>query len=96
MQRTWHKNYEDVLHLVDFANIIVHSDGGYRPGLGAASAWVVGAHVNEGTTRKYELLAVHGTYYPHSIDPDVCVDSFAAETLALQEATEYLKDMLRK
>ena len=72
-------------------NILVHSDGGSRPGC-SSSAWIAEAvSWDEAAARwKRTTLATSATYC------DTSVSSFVAEALALYHATCFFKGILRK
>ena len=61
--------------------MVAFSDGGCRQGDCSASAWAVAIGVSTGDSWSYSLARVGGKFF---LDP---VNSFLAETVALEEAT---------
>ena len=86
--RSWQKSYIPTLP-EDF-NIVVHSDGGARHQCGAAS-WIAEAvFLNTAGAWDSEPLAASGVYFNADVTP------FAAEALALYNATSFLLECSRK
>ena len=70
------------------ANFIVHSDGGTRAGSCSAAAWFAEAVVWRGGRRHLFPLRMCGVYI------ETPVSSFSAEALALEDAVNYLSQLL--
>ena len=77
-----------ILHHV--ANLVVQTDGGLRELDCAAAAWVVGLWGDTGQGMAYEPLCAHGTFLDHT------VGVFAAETIALDEATAWVMKRIER
>ena len=84
LKRNWEQQYETTLE-IQASNLVIQTDGGLRDGQCAASAWVIGLW---GESR-YEPLIAHGTVL------DCSTTVFAAEAIALDEATAKVKEILR-
>ena len=70
---------------VEECNIVIHSDGGRSVGVSSSSAWILEVGSIQDGLWCYMPLAMGGTFHPEE------VSSFAAEALALEEATAVLK-----
>ena len=66
-------------------NLVVHSDGGRRQGKCSASAWILEVGLLLNGDWCFRPLAMGGSSHPAEIS------SFAAEAVALEEATLFIK-----
>jgi len=71
-------------------NVVVHSDGGTRANNCSAAAWVVEVGLFRAGKWKYHTLAMSGTYLDHA------VSSFLVESIALEEASLFLRRFLER
>jgi len=84
---SWHKVFRSDVDVSE-RNLIVQSDGGLREGQCAAAAYIIGAW-NAGTSA-FEPLIAHGTYL------DASISVFAAEAIALDEASAEACALIRR
>lgn len=70
------------------ANLLCHSDGGTRVGKCSATGWIVEAIVVRGDAKYTFPLAMAGKFLQKPIS------SFTVETLALDEAIDYIHKLL--
>ena len=87
--RTWEKSFAPSLEIAS-SNLIVQTDGGCRAQDCAAAAWIIGLWGDDGEGFRYEPLMVHGTFL------DASTTVFAAEAIALDEATQKLQQFIKE
>ena len=93
VERTWFRTFDWPFHgeSLESCNVRVHSDGGTRRHRCSASAWVMEVGVLMSDLEwLYRPIAMSGTYFK---EPE---SSFATESWALEEATEFMKRLLER
>ena len=87
LRQTWEKRYDTTLKIHE-SNLLIQTDGGLREENCAAAASVVGLWGGDGEDFRHEPFLAHGALLEAS------TTVFAAEAIALDEATSRVQQIM--